>query len=225
MLKKRLLPYKRFGIKTMRTLKYGAFRFWWLYLLLFAGLVYIFFTFCNAPQSSLDRNKLLLADSLRQAIHGHMDHCCACENELIASDSTQTGNEFDERREENGGQTGKLTIRLLWNSIADLDLHVTENPGDHIYFQNPISHATQGQLDVDMNARNRSEQPLENVFYAEIPPSGRYEIAVHYYSTNSAPAVPVPFEVRVDYNGRIQYFQGMVNREKDFVLVHNLIIP
>jgi hypothetical protein len=223
--KKISLPYKRFGIRSIRTLKYGAFRFWWLYLLLFAGLVYLFFEFCNAPKSLLDRSKLRQTDSLQQSIHEHMNRCCECESGLVAVDSTQTDDEFDERREEAGGQTGKLTITLLWNSIADLDLHVTEHPGDHIFFDHRKSNSTGGELDVDMNAESKSAQPIENVYYPEIPPSGSYEIAVHYYSTNSAPAVPVPFEVRVDYNGTIQYFQGIVNREKDFILVHKLIIP
>lgn len=106
-----------------------------------------------------------------------------------------------------------------------MDLHVTENPGDHIFHAHPISGSTQGKLDVDKNVNQPIEKPVENVYYAEIPPSGRYEIAVQYFRRRSAPNVPVPFQVRVDFNGEIQYFQGIANQESDFVLVDNLIIP
>jgi hypothetical protein len=92
---------------------------------------------------------------------------------------------------------------------------VIEPSGEHIYYGHSESE-TGGWLDKDMNrgGTDISLEPIENVFWA-LSPSGHYKIYVHNFCnrtdnktvfTNSSRKVP--FRVRVNRNGNIEWFQG-----------------
>lgn len=84
---------------------------------------------------------------------------------------------------------------MAWASWSDLDLHLKEPGGDHIYFSNKKSSITNGELDVDMNVGsfnqihndNKYSLPaVENIMYPndDNMPDGIYEISYVQFGVN-----------------------------------------
>ncbi|KAN0042324.1 hypothetical protein ACTFIV_004887 [Dictyostelium citrinum] len=122
------------------------------------------------------------------------------------------------RMNREGCNTGELHASLIWNDIADLDLHVKTPSGEHLYFGQKESRCG-GWLDKDMNVQvtKDSEHPIENIFWASAP-SGKYKIYVNHFRchTSSDPRFQsstrsVPFRVRLIKEGKTEWFQGTVN--------------
>jgi hypothetical protein len=102
-----------------------------------------------------------------------------------------------------GGNTSddvKLRISLGWFNSDDLDIHVYEPNGTHIYFGNKA-----GKQDVDMNAgyHNNAVDPVENVSYVA-PQDGVYRIAVNQFSRRSSNNPG--FVLELECNGALQQF-------------------
>jgi hypothetical protein len=116
--------------------------------------------------------------------------------------------------------SGELHIALIWNDIADLDLHVITPSNEHIYYGQKES-SCGGWLDVDMNRGSEASlEPIENVFWA-LSPSGHYKVYVHNFSNKTSNATVftdanrrVPFRVRlirgVAPNSTTEWFEGTV---------------
>jgi len=120
------------------------------------------------------------------------------------------------RMEREKCNSGELHASLIWNDIADLDLHVITPSGEHMYFAHKESRCG-GWLDRDMNAGGEaSKEPIENIFWASSP-SGRYRIYVNNYSNKTDPNTvftdpkrKVPFRVRLKRNNKVEWFDGAV---------------
>lgn len=109
--------------------------------------------------------------------------------------------------------TGPLQATLRWQSVDDLDLYLTDPVGETIFFARRLS-ASGGRLDVDANAAcaGTSTTPVENIFFANTPPTGSYLAQVRLFSrcpgsTFPEPA-PVPFELTILRDGTPQVFGG-----------------
>jgi hypothetical protein len=92
----------------------------------------------------------------------------------------------------NQGQTGDVSFRLTWSGTEDLDLHVTEPNGTHIFYNNEGPTSTGGQLDVDSNYPcGSSTNAVENVFWPEgSAPHGTYEFWVTIWDACSGTTTP-----------------------------------
>lgn len=104
------------------------------------------------------------------------------------------GNITDSIREKvkaaGGNVDAKLRFSLAWHNFDDLDIHVREPNGNHIYFGRK-----DGKLDVDMNAGGGStRQPVENVSFAN-PMDGTYTVWVHQYCRRETTDVGFSIEV------------------------------
>jgi hypothetical protein len=111
-----------------------------------------------------------------------------------------------------GDVDGVIRISLAWSNSDDLDLHVREPNGNHIYYPNTgMIHSSSGMLDVDMNvgtggSGNSSTNPVENVTYQNVDkiPQGTFEISVRNYTqrthTNGG------FTIEVEYDGEMHTF-------------------
>lgn len=100
--------------------------------------------------------------------------------------------------------TGDVQVTLYWNTVDDLDLHVTDPSGERIYYRNPRSRSG-GELDVDANpgCGRPTTNAIENVFWpANQSPSGDYLIQVVLYSYCRTIDEPVPFTVRLRIDGQ-----------------------
>lgn len=106
-----------------------------------------------------------------------------------------------------GSVTGDFRASLSWGNYDDLDLHLIEPSGYHIYFSSKRSPITGGTLDVDMNAGYRqSRSPVENITYESHRKmrAGEYRLFVHQY--NQRETTDVGFEVELEFLGTIYSF-------------------
>lgn len=92
-----------------------------------------------------------------------------------------------------GYATGPIQITMAWNSVADLDLYVTDPAGETLsYSEESRRLASGGHLDHDARGDCRPEQThtrIENAYWAgPRVPSGEYKVAVAYWGPCGNPA-------------------------------------
>jgi hypothetical protein len=99
-----------------------------------------------------------------------------------------------------GGNTGAaFRVSLAWYNHDDLDIHVTDPAGHHIYFANRM-----GKLDVDMNAfGGLTRTPVENVSWSQ-PQDGTYTVIVNNFSKRETSGVG--FTIEVESRGRLEQY-------------------
>lgn len=120
-----------------------------------------------------------------------------------------TEDEVVQRLQEAGAQFGDPQFSLAWNNRNDLDLHVIDPAGNHIWYRQRTS-PTGGELDVDANADpvQATTQPVENIYWTpRRAPEGVYTVYVHHYANHGA-RDPTPYTLRITMNGRTREFEG-----------------
>ncbi|GGG39667.1 YfaP family protein [Bizionia arctica] len=98
--------------------------------------------------------------------------------------------------------TGALQVSLSFDNDKDIDLHLIEPNGDHIYYSNPQSN-NGGYLDLDSNPGCSIDGiNNENIFYPDnaIIEAGTYFVYVDMYS-NCNPDIATNFVTSVYLNG------------------------
>lgn len=133
--------------------------------------------------------------------------------------------DFDSRLDREGGQRGEVTVTLMWNSDADLDLHV-ECPGDRsIFYGSP--RACGGELDVDMNVGGAmSSEPVENIVWPEgaLEP-GTYRVIVNNFNSRSDGETPTPYRVRLIRGDQREIVEGEIATADDRQTVLEFDVP
>ncbi|MBK6647474.1 MAG: hypothetical protein IPG44_17300 [Anaerolineales bacterium] len=107
--------------------------------------------------------------------------------------------------------TGDVQVTLIWDSVNDLDLWVTDPNGETIYYQHKNS-ASGGELDVDANpgCENKTSSPVENIYWSTgEAPDGTYTIAVQYFKVCQS-EVRTPFTITLKVNGRRKRLMGLL---------------
>lgn len=107
--------------------------------------------------------------------------------------------------------TGDIYATLTWNKEADIDLWLIEPNGNKIYYGNSTS-TSGGELDYD----NTYAYGPENIFYNTTPPSGKYEVWVHYYSGSNG---PVDWVVNLKNGSSVNTYRGTLVNSNDKTLV------
>jgi len=95
-----------------------------------------------------------------------------------------------------GASSGRLRVSLKWDTTDDLDLHV-QTPQGEIYFGN--RRASGGELDVDRNVSHDTIEPVENVFWNDVP-VGNYTVSCNLYSRGGdhSRAGSIPYMIELD---------------------------
>lgn len=111
-----------------------------------------------------------------------------------------------------GGQVEGVAMRvsLAWHNYDDLDIHVIEPGGNHIYFGNRSD-----KLDVDMNVGPTTREPVENVRWVSAPRDGVYTVFVHNFTKRES--IDVGFAVEIEgSNGltTLTYQKALASREE-----------
>lgn len=125
--------------------------------------------------------------------------------------------EIKKRVEEAGGMYEGCDIRasLIWSNENDLDLHIIDPCGHHIYYgtncrsngRDPASCG--GYLDVDKNVRGETMKPVENIQWAQgKAPKGHYKVFVQNYATHGGFPAATEFKVEIEIDGKVQHFAG-----------------
>ena len=124
-------------------------------------------------------------------------------------------------------KVGDPQFTLLWDSKADLDLHVVEPGGKEIYWLDTKGNHN-GELDVD----NRDGFGPENIYWLQpksdgskdlgLGPAGEYRWWVHYYRGFDGANIPTRWKVRIKHDGKVDVVQGRLAvkdaRSKEYVL-------
>jgi hypothetical protein len=131
---------------------------------------------------------------------------------------------FDERVEREGGETGAMTISLLWQGRSDLDLIVRCPTGETIDYNR--TSGCGGRLQIDMNSgTNMSDEPIEHVVWPEgVVQPGSYDVEVKLYERREQDG-PIPFRVRVTIGDQQQEFEGSVANQGDLTPVTTVQVP
>jgi hypothetical protein len=118
-------------------------------------------------------------------------------------------------------KVGDPQFTLIWDSRADIDLHVIEPGGSEIFWENRNG-AQGGELDVD----DVDGFGPENINYVQGKgPRGKYTWYVHYYGGLGGMVQYTRWKVRIKYAGKTEVFQGKLSRigekseRKTFLLV------
>ena len=119
------------------------------------------------------------------------------------NDASRWSNEVVVRTRAVSVGSGAFQASLTWNTTADLDLWLEQPDGSRIWYVNPSSGTTGGQLDVD----DVDGFGPENIFFESAPPSGTYTVRVdHYFGTS-----PTGYTVTVTSNGTTQTYSGSIS--------------
>ena len=86
------------------------------------------------------------------------------------------------------GGSGELRFHMVFDNhdAVDLDLHVRDPDGEHIYFSDPRA-PSGGELDVDCMCGYCPNGPSENIYWSDPQAqAGVYEVWVEYFSACEA---------------------------------------
>jgi hypothetical protein len=125
-------------------------------------------------------------------------------------------------------KVGDPQFTLLWDSEADLDLHVIEPGGKEIYWEDPKG-TKGGELDVD----NTKGFGPENIYWLRAVegsnekvlgpgPPGDYKWFVHYWGGFGGIPRATRWKVRIKHDGQVQIvtgrFKALNERSKTYTL-------
>ena len=117
-----------------------------------------------------------------------------------------------------GNVSGELCCRLAWEYTDDLDFHMHEPNGGHIYFSTRRQTSLNGgKLDVDANGGSgMMAHPVENIFYEKLSTmrDGIYSLKVNNYSRRSSTGRG--FTVEIDILGTVHTinYEGVLGQSK-----------
>lgn len=105
-----------------------------------------------------------------------------------------------------GNVSGDVRVSLSWFNRDDLDIHVLEPEGEHIYYGNKQSRYTGGVLDVDMNVNNPVRDAVENITWSDLHKMnpGKYEIKIDNFTHREN--IDYGFNLQVEVKGDIKNF-------------------
>ncbi len=101
-----------------------------------------------------------------------------------------------------GNVSAKMRCSLAWFNYDDLDIHVHEPNGNHIYYGNRESANGDG-LDVDMNVTRDRRDAVENVCWDYVA-DGKYRIEVNNFTPREQ--IDVGFVLEFEIDGAVQTF-------------------
>jgi hypothetical protein len=213
---------------TLRSANYFSFRYWWLILLLFTGLLLLWYFLCFRGICLNNRTCTEYSKLLQKVeqVDNLIDKCCDCNSSIVLDDSLN--NHYrqitDNIRDSLGGKIGKVTVTLSWSTLDDLDLYLFEPTGEVIHFNNNSS-PSGGRLDLDMNyGSNTSLYPIENIYYLGDPPSGRYQVYVQLYGKKSDMNA-IPFTVQVRKQDQVFHFIDSIRTVGQTHFIHEFFYP
>ncbi len=136
-------------------------------------------------------------------------------------------------------RVGDPQFTLIWDEEVDLDLHVEEPSGEHIYWMTRGKPTERGGvLDVD----NLIGYGPENILWVANPfdapddwkavrgPSGSYRWFVKYFdvgdiNSRSNRTIPTNWKVRIKFNNEVYVYEGRLERPKDRSQIYIFEVP
>lgn len=109
--------------------------------------------------------------------------------------------------------SGDVQVLLSWDNYNDLDLICIDPFGDVVWFDNKRVRSG-GQLEIDMNVREKSNNPIESIYWPEQQaPNGTYNVYVLYYDNHkNKPPLETSYKVKVKYGDKREEFTDIVKQ-------------
>jgi hypothetical protein len=110
----------------------------------------------------------------------------------------------EEVKSKGGKVDGVLRFSMMWadgnNDNSDLDLHCIEPSGHEIYYSNKVSHATGGNLDIDIT-QPHGKLAVENITYPNLKrmSDGVYKLFIRQFAERGSKG----FKVEIEFDGEI----------------------
>jgi hypothetical protein len=119
----------------------------------------------------------------------------------------------------------EILIILSWDNKNDLDLHVLCPNGDEISYETLGHYICGGMLDVDANANNLRNDPIEKVGWDQYPTvNGIYKIFVNYYAHYDPYEIKTKFQVETIIFGKKDKFTDFISPKDKRVKISEFII-
>lgn len=170
---------------------------------------------CTGVQVYLENRLARNFVSLTAPVHEDSGRLFTWGNDFAWSYEGDAADSIKERVKRAGGRVEGVALRasLSWYNYDDLDIHVREPDGNHVYYGNKSD-----KLDVDMNAHGgTTRDPVENVRWVGRLRHGAYTVWVNQFRRRES--VDVGFEVEVEHDG------GLENFRYEKGLRHNQDVP
>jgi len=207
--------------------------YWVLYLivLVLAILFAISLLFCHAC-NPCDNTTLLQRIHDLETVNDHVVNDPVTDDayDPVIVDDTQeydmpTEEDVDDRRDDAGGEVGKVTATLIWNTKDDLDIMALQpnkirlSPYEGEGQKTDAS--TLAKYDIDVNFLDRNgngtltAKPIENIFW-EKPDLGKYTLTVRLFQRRTTGSTPINFTLhwKVEGQGLIKQ-HGKLNKTGD----------
>jgi hypothetical protein len=119
----------------------------------------------------------------------------------------------------------EILIILSWDNKNDLDLHVLCPNGDEISYKTLGHYICGGMLDVDANASNLRNDPIEKIGWDQYPTvNGCYKIFVNYYAYYDPYEIKTKFQVETIIFGKKDKFTGFILPKDKMVKISEFTI-
>ena len=153
----------------------------------------------RAVQLYLDNEMIRNFMSLTAPVHENAGHLFKWTNNFAWAYTGDVADSIKDKVKRAGGivENFSLRVSLAWYNTDDLDLHCQEPNGNHVNFSNKSN-----ILDVDMNVRGETRQPVENMRWLESPRDGAYKFWVHNYTKRES--VDVGFVIEIESAQTVQ---------------------
>jgi hypothetical protein len=138
--------------------------------------------------------------SLTAPVHDDVNSLFQWDNNFAWSYMGNITDSIKEKVKKAGGNVNaRMRVSLSWFNLDDLDIHVHEPDGNHIYYGNK-----ENRLDVDMNIYNPVRDAVENVSWNNNLMDGTYKVYVNNYTKREASNHG--FVLEVEFEGAISQF-------------------
>jgi hypothetical protein len=139
--------------------------------------------------------------TLTAPVHENTGRLFKWNNDFAWSYDGEVTDSIKQRVKKAGGNVeADLRVSLAWHNTDDLDIHVYEPSGRHIYFGDKA-----GILDVDMNVSQCVRDPVENISYlTRSLMDGLYTIKVNNFTKRES--TDVGFQLEVEREGVVEQF-------------------
>jgi uncharacterized protein YfaP (DUF2135 family) len=119
----------------------------------------------------------------------------------------------------------EIIIMLSWDNKNDLDLHILCPNGEEISYKTLGDYVCGGMLDVDANASNLRNDPIEKVGWDQYPTvNGSYKIFVNYYAHYDSDEIKTKFRIETIIFGKKNKFTGFISPKDKMVKISEFII-
>ena len=119
----------------------------------------------------------------------------------------------------------EILIILSWNNKNDLDLYVMCPNGDEISYKTLGRYICGGMLDVDANATDLRNDPIEKIGWDQYPTvNGTYKIFVDYYAHYDPYEIETEFQVDTIIFGKRRKFKDIISPKDKRIKISEFIV-